>query len=52
MVWHGPHETDRRIYCMGDGLMVVNQFIPGIFGWLAPTVLGTAFIVYQSRKLG
>jgi hypothetical protein len=37
---------------MGDGLMVVNQFIPGIFGWLAPTVLGTAFIVYQSRKLG
>jgi hypothetical protein len=33
-------------------LIVVDQFIPGIFGWLAPTVLGTAFIVHQSRKLG
>ena len=32
--------------------IVVNQFIPGIFGWLTPTVVGTAFIVYQSRKLG
>jgi uncharacterized membrane protein HdeD (DUF308 family) len=31
--------------------VVVNQFIPGLWGWLSPTVLGTAFIVYWSRKV-
>ena len=31
--------------------IVVNQLLPGIVGWLAPTVLGIAFINYWSRKV-
>ena len=31
--------------------IVVNNFIPGIYGWLAPSFFGTVYIVYQSRKL-
>lgn len=30
--------------------VVVNQLIPGIYGWLAPTVVGTFFITYWMRK--
>jgi hypothetical protein len=31
--------------------IVVNQIIPGVYGWLAPTVVGTAVISYWSRKV-
>ncbi|MFK8037527.1 MAG: DUF2306 domain-containing protein [Crocinitomicaceae bacterium] len=31
--------------------IVVNQLIPGIYGWLLPTVLGSAFIAYWMRKV-
>ena len=30
--------------------IVVNQFIPGIYGWLAPTLLGSVFIAYWMRR--
>jgi hypothetical protein len=32
--------------------VVVNQFIPGIFGWVAPGIVGTFFIVYWTKKVG
>lgn len=32
--------------------IVVNQWIPGIFGWLAPTILGTFYIFYWTKKVG
>ena len=35
--------------------IVVNEFIPGIYGWLSPTVIGTIYIVYHQirfRKKG
>ena len=35
--------------------VVVNEFIPGIYGWLSPTVIGTIYIVYHQvrfRKKG
>lgn len=31
--------------------VVVNQFIPGIFGWFAPGILGSIFIAYWMRKV-
>ncbi len=31
--------------------LVVNQVLPGIVGWLAPTIVGTPFIVFWSRKV-
>lgn len=31
--------------------IVVNRFIPGIYGWLAPSFFGTLYIIYQSRKI-
>lgn len=32
-------------------LIVNNQILPGAWGWLAPTVIGTFYITYWSRKL-
>ena len=35
--------------------VVVNEFIPGIYGWLSPTVIGTIYIFYHQirfRKKG
>ena len=29
---------------------VTNQIVPGVFAWLTPTILGTAYIIYWSRK--
>ncbi|MFK8045850.1 MAG: DUF2306 domain-containing protein [Crocinitomicaceae bacterium] len=31
--------------------IVVNQIIPGVYGWLAPTVIGSVFIGYWFRKV-
>jgi uncharacterized membrane protein len=31
--------------------IVVNQFIPGIAGWLTPSIFGSAYIAYWFRKL-
>ncbi len=31
--------------------IVVNQVIPGIFGWFAPSVLGSFYIAFWIRKL-
>lgn len=31
--------------------IVVNGWIPGIYGWLTPSFFGTLFIIYQTRKL-
>ena len=30
--------------------VVVNEFIPGIYGWLSPTVIGTIYIVYHQMR--
>ncbi|OYU96974.1 MAG: DUF2306 domain-containing protein [Bacteroidetes bacterium B1(2017)] len=30
--------------------IVVNELLPGIIGWLAPTVIGVGYIQYQFRK--
>lgn len=30
--------------------IVVNHILPGIWAWLSPTVLGTAYIIFQLRK--
>lgn len=30
--------------------IVVNQWIPGLWGWLSPSVIGTACIIYFQRK--
>ncbi|WP_298424376.1 DUF2306 domain-containing protein [uncultured Kordia sp.] len=31
--------------------IVVNQFIPGIAGWLTPSIFGAAYITYWFKKL-
>ena len=31
--------------------VVVNQFFPALIGWLGPTVIGTFFIIYWTRKV-
>lgn len=31
--------------------VVVNQLIPGVFGWIAPGVLGTFYIIYWNRRV-
>ncbi|MFD1551448.1 DUF2306 domain-containing protein [Putridiphycobacter roseus] len=31
--------------------IVVNQFIPGIYGWLVPTLIGSVFIAYWMRRV-
>jgi hypothetical protein len=31
--------------------IVVNQFIPGIWGWFIPGILGTVFIIFWMRKI-
>ncbi len=31
--------------------IVVNKFIPGIYGWLAPTVIGSIYISYWMAKI-
>lgn len=31
--------------------VVVNQFLPGIWGWIAPGVIGSFYIVYWTRKV-
>lgn len=31
--------------------IVVNQFIPGIIGWIAPGIIGSVYISYWMRKL-
>lgn len=31
--------------------IVVNQWLPGIVGWLAPTVIGSIYIAYWIRKM-
>ncbi|MCB9224912.1 MAG: DUF2306 domain-containing protein [Crocinitomicaceae bacterium] len=31
--------------------IVVNQFFPPLIGWIGPTVVGTIFIIYWSRKV-
>ncbi len=30
--------------------VVVNEFIPGIYGWLSPSVIGTIYIVYHQMR--
>lgn len=31
--------------------MVVNQFLPNLFNWFLPTILGTAYIIYWNKKI-
>lgn len=31
--------------------VVVNQFLPGVIGWLAPGLIGSIYIVYWTRKV-
>ncbi|MEX1003551.1 MAG: DUF2306 domain-containing protein [Crocinitomicaceae bacterium] len=31
--------------------VVVNQFLPGIYGWLAPGFVGTFFILFWTRRV-
>jgi len=30
--------------------VVVNEFIPGIYGWLSPSIVGTIYIVYHQMR--
>ena len=31
--------------------VVVNQILPGVYGWLTPTALGTIYIMYWNKKI-
>lgn len=49
----------RHLTMMSGGLIaavsafiVVNGLLPGLIGWLSPTVVGTAYIIFWSRKIG
>lgn len=49
----------RHLTMMSGGMIaavsafiVVNGFLPGLVGWLSPTVIGTAYIIFWSRKVG
>ncbi len=35
-----------------SAFFVVNQFLPSIWNWFAPGILGTAYITYWSMKIG
>jgi uncharacterized membrane protein len=30
--------------------LVVNEILPGLWGWLSPTVVGTVYIIYHQRR--
>lgn len=31
--------------------VVVNQILPGVYGWLVPTAIGSLYIIYWSNKI-
>ena len=49
MQWHLGKMMGGYIAAV-TAFVVVNQLIPGLYGWLGPTVLGTGFIVILVKK--